>query len=399
MTTSGLKLDDQHRTALTAFLADLVSIPSPSSREGQVAERILQELRTLGLSEVQTDRIGNVIGRVGPGHGPVLMLNGHMDTVRVSDETAWSHAPFGAEIEHGRMYGIGAADMKGGLAAMVYGTKLLIDSGVSLGGDVVVACVVQEEQCEGVGSRVLVEEDRIQPDWVVLGEPTGLSVFRGQRGRLEMHIVTHGHSAHAARPDLGENAVYTAARLVFGLELLASQLAGDAFLGPGTLAVTSVSSQASSRNAIPDRCELIVDRRLTSGENETMAIAEVQRLIAREGVNAQVDITEHDIKSYSGCTYHARASYPAWVISEDDPLVQAAVRAARAQLGRRPRVGHWDFSTEGVYTAQVAGIPTVGFGPGDPQLAHTSDENVEIADVVSAAEVYAQLALELLGES
>lgn len=390
------KLSLQDRTDLMNFLRDLVQTPSPSSQEGAIAERIVAEMKRLGFRDVRIDRIGNVVGWVGPGHGPVLMLNGHMDTVRVSAPEAWSHAPFGAEIEDGMLYGVGACDMKGGLAAMIYGAKLLRDAEVALQGDVIMACVVQEEPCEGLGSRILIEEEGIRPDWVVLGEPTSLDVTRGQRGRLEMRVVTRGRSAHAARPDLGENAIYTAARLVFGLELLAEQLANDDFLGPGTLAVIDISSRASSRNAVPDRCELIIDRRLTLGENETMALAEVQRVIAREGVQAEVEVTEYHATSYTGYACHAREFYPAWVIAEDHPLVLATVRAVRTQLKRRPQVSRWYFSTEGVYTAGVAGIPTVGFGPGDPRRAHTADEHVRLADVYAAAEVYARLATELL---
>ncbi len=397
MSTFKLSLQDQ--TNLATFLRDLVQTPSPSTQESAVAERIVAEMKHVGFRDVRVDRIGNVVGWIGPGRGPLLMLNGHMDTVRVSDLEAWSHAPFGAESEDGVLYGIGACDMKGGLAAMIYGAKLLRDAGVALKSDVVVACVVQEEPCEGLGSRVLIEEEGIRPDWVVLGEPTGLDISRGHRGRLEMRLVTHGRSAHAASPNLGENAIYTAARLVFGLELLSEQLANDDFLGPGTLAVTDVSSRASSRNAVPDRCELIIDRRLTLGENETKALAEVQRVIAREGVRAEVEVTEYHSTSYTGYACHAREFYPAWVMAEDHPLVLATARAVRAQSQHRPRVSRWDFSTEGVYTAGAAGIPTVGFGPGDPCHAHTADEHVRLADVYAAAEVYAQLAVELLKTS
>jgi len=392
-----LKLSPQDRTDLTNFLRDLVQTPSPSTQESAVAERIVAEMKALGLRDVRVDRIGNVVGRIGPGHGPLLMLNGHMDTVRVSDAKAWTRAPFGAEIESGVLYGLGSCDMKAGLAATIYGAKLLRDAGVTLKGDLVVACVVQEEPCEGLGSRVLIEEEGVRPDWVILSEPTNLAITRGQRGRLEMRLTTHGRSAHAASPDLGKNAIYTAARLVFGLELLADQLADDDFLGPGTLAVTVITSTASSRNAVPDRCEMIIDRRLTLGENETMALAEVQRVIAREGVPAEVEVTEYQATSYTGYASHAREFYPAWVMAEDHPLITATVRAVRAQLKRRPQVGRWNFSTEGVYTAGVAGIPSVGFGPGDPRCAHTADEHVRLADVHAAAEVYARLAIELLG--
>jgi len=394
---NAFRLGIQDQTDLVGFLRDLVQTPSPPTQEDAVAERIVAEMKRLNFRNVHVDRIGNVVGWIGPGRGPLLMLDGHMDTVQVSDPDAWSRAPLGAEVEDGVMYGLGTCDMKGGLAAMIYGAKLLRDAGVTLEGDLVVACVVQQEPCEGLGSRVLIEEEGVRPDWVVLGEPTGLDVSRGQRGRLEMRLVTHGRSAHAACPDLGENAIYAAARLVFGLELLAEQLADDDFLGPGSLTVTDITSGASSHNAVPDRCELIIDRRLTVGENETKAIAEVQRVIAREGVRAEVEVTEYHATSYSGYPCHNREFYPAWVMAEDHPLVASTVSAVRGELGRRPQVSRWDFSTEGVFTAGVVGIPTVGFGPGDPHLAHTADEHVRLDDVYAAARVYARLAAELLG--
>jgi putative selenium metabolism hydrolase len=391
------KLKHQDQTALTNLLREIIQIPSPSSQEGPLAERITAEMTELGLRDVHTDQIGNVVGWIGSGKGPLLMLSGHMDTTRVSNPASWNHAPLEAEVEGGTLYGLGACDMKGGLAAMLYGAKLLKPMEDQLGGSVVIACTVQQELCDGTASRVLVEEDGIHPDWVVLGEPTDMNVSRGQRGRVEMRLVTHGCAAHAACPDVGDNAIYTASRIVFGLELLAGQLGHDDFLGRGTLAVTNISCNTGGHNAVPDRCELILDRRLTVGENETKALAEVQRVIAREGVQAEVEIAEYAVESYTGYTCHGRLCYLPWVMAEDHPLVTTAVQAARAQTKRRPLVGCWDFSTEGVYTAGVAGIPTVGFGPGNPRRSHTADEHVRLTHVYTAAEVYARIAVELVG--
>jgi putative selenium metabolism hydrolase len=389
-------LDPEERERLHSFLQDLVRIPSLSTQEGPLAERIMVEMERLGLRDVRVDRIGNVIGWVGADVGPMLMLNGHMDTVVVSDVNSWTVDPFGAEVRSGRLYGRGACDMKGGLAAMIYGAHLLRQAGLPRQGRVAIACVVQEEPCEGLASRVLVEDEKVRPDWVLIAEPSGMEIARGQRGRIELQVRTHGRSAHASQPDLGDNAVYTAARLVFGLELLAGQLGNDPFLGHGTLAVTEIQSRASGRNAVPDLCELIVDRRLTLGETEAMALAEVRRVIAREGVRADVQVTEYSATSYTGHACRAREYYPSWVIEEDHPLVTALVRAVRAQLARRPRIEYWNFSTEGAYTAGVAGIPTVGFGPGDPRQAHTADESISLDEVSAAAEVYARLAVELI---
>jgi putative selenium metabolism hydrolase len=381
---------------MVAFLQDMVRTPSFSTQEGEVAARLAEEMHRIGISDVRVDRIGNVIGRIGAGGGKKLVLNGHMDTIGVSDPAAWIRDPFGAKIENGVLYGRGAADMKGALAAMVYGAKMLLDSGVFLFGDLYLVGVVQEEPCEGLAMRVLVEEEGLRPDWVVLGEPTDLQVGRGQRGRMEMRVTVQGKACHAAAPHRGENAIYGAARILFGLELLASQLAEDRLLGQGSLTVTQIESTAGSRNAVPDRCAFYIDRRLTLGETGAKALAEVQGVILRESLRADVEVTEYRAASYTGYQARQREYYPAWVMEEDHPLVQATVRAVRKTLGYLPRVQEWAFSTDGVYTMGVASIPTVGFGPGEERYVHTSEEQIRLDDVAAAARVYAQLAVDLL---
>jgi putative selenium metabolism hydrolase len=383
--------------AMARFLQDLVRIPSLSTHEGAVASRLADEMQRVGFAEVRIDRIGNVIGRIGAGQGPKLLFNGHMDTVDVGEPRRWPRPPYDGVIKDGVLYGRGACDMKSGLAAMVYGAKTLLDAGVELAGDLYVVGVVQEEPCEGLAMRVLVEEEGIRPDYVVLGEPSNLQVRVGHRGRLEMRVRVRGRAAHASSPNLGSNAIHNAARLIFGIELLASRLATDPFLGQGTLAVTEIESQAASRNAVPDGCTFYIDRRLTLGETERKALAEIQSLINTEEVDAEVQVTEYRALSYTGYECRTRNAFPAWVMPEDHPLVQATIRSVRETLGYRPRLGRWPFSTDGTYTAGVADIPTVGFGPGEERYAHTLDEQVRLNDVVDAARVYVQLAVELLG--
>jgi putative selenium metabolism hydrolase len=394
-----IRVPASHAEAMAAFLQDLVRIPSLSTQEEAMAARLAQEMEQVGFEEVWTDRIGNVIGRVGAKQGPRLLFNGHMDIVNVGDLDRWQYPPYAAVIEDGVLYGRGACDMKGGLAAMVYSVKTLLDAGAELAGDLYVVGVVQEEPCEGLAMRVLVEEEGIRPDFVVLGEPSNLQVRLGHRGRVEMQVEVRGTAAHAASPELGNNAIHNAARLIFGIELLASRLATDPFLGQGSLAVTGIESQAASRNAVPDSCTFYIDRRLTLGETERKALAEIQSLINTEEIDAEVGVTEYQATSYAGYECRLREAFPAWVMPEDSPLVQAVARSVRDALGYRPRMGRWGFSTDGTYTAGVANIPTVGFGPGEERYAHTRDEQVRLNDVVDAARVYARLAVELLGKS
>jgi len=393
-----IRLPASEAEALARFVQELVRIPSLSTQEGALAARVAEEMRRVGFADVWTSRIGSVIGHIGPGHGPKLLLDGHMDTVDVGDPARWSRPPYDGVIDNGVLYGRGACDMKGGLAAMIYSVKALLDSGVELDGDLYVAAVVQEEPCEGLAVRVLIEEEGLRPDFVLLGEPTNLQISLGQRGRIEMLVSVQGRAAHASSPELGENAIQNAARLIFGIELLAPRLATDSFLGRGTVVVTHIESLAASRNAVPDACSFCIDRRLTLGETERRALAEIQNIITTEELDAQVEVTEYQAPSYTGYSRPVRAAFPAWVTPEDHPLVQAAVRSIRETLGYRPRLGYWAFSTDGAYTAGLADIPTIGFGPGEERYAHTVDEQVRVSDVVDAARVYARLAVELLGK-
>ncbi|MBN1875249.1 MAG: YgeY family selenium metabolism-linked hydrolase [Anaerolineae bacterium] len=391
-------LTSSEQDSLLAFLRDLVRTPSLPGQEEAVATRVLEEMHRLGYDEVGRDEAGNVWGEIGSIEGPVLMLNSHLDTVEVAEPDAWTADPWGAEVRNGRLYGVGASDMKAGLAATVYGAALLAKQQATqktpLAGRVLVACVGLEESAEGTCTRVLLKTRRL-PNWVVIAEPSNLQVVRAQRGHLEMRLTVKGRSAHSSTPELGENAIYAASRVIFGLEILAEQLNVDPFLGPGVLAVTDIQSCAVSRNAVPDRCDLIIDRRLTLGETESLALAEVQRVIAREGINAEVHVIEEEITTYTGKVYPVRKCSPPWALDEHHPLVVAMVQAAR-DVGLRPTITKWHFATEGAYTAGVAQIPTIGFGPGYPELAHTCNEYVELAQVYAAASVYAALGARLL---
>lgn len=391
------QLSKEDQQAAILFLQDLIRTPSFSHQEGDVAKRIATEMRKVGFDAVRIDRVGNVIGQLGDDKGkPMLLYDGHMDTVGVGDPSAWKRDPFGAEIADGVLYGRGACDMKGALAAMVYGAKMLRDRRGALSGTLYVVGIAQEEPCEGLSMRVLVEEEGIRPDFVVLGEATNLQVSRGQRGRMEIKITTKGKASHGSAPHRGDNAIYKAARLIQQIENMAAELPAHDLMGQATLAVTYIENTGGSRNVIPDSCSFFIDRRLVLGETEESVLTPIKMLVEQSGIDADVTLTEHSSTSWTGYACRTPEYYPAWLIDEDHPLVQATVQAIRKSLDFTPELRQWDFSTDGVYSQGTAHIPTLGFGPGDEQFAHTIDDQIRIEDVFKAAAVYAQLAEDVL---
>jgi len=377
---------------LVAFLLDLLAIPSPSGKEGKVTERIVREMRRLGFDEVRTDGLGNVIGRVGS--GPRLVaFDAHVDTVEAGDRAQWSFDPFRPRVSEGRVWGRGAADQKGGLASMVQAGRIVREMG--LGRDLTLFFVgsVQEEDCEGMAWKYLIEEGKIRPELVVLTEPTSLNIYRGHRGRMEIEIELRGRSSHGSAPERGDNAAYKAARLALEIERLNERLAEDAFLGKGTVAVTEIASGSPSLCAVPDTARLHLDRRLTAGETRESAIAEVRQAAGLAGFSeAGILVPEYREPSYTGRIIPCDKYFPTWALKEGSPWLKRAVSAYTGLFGRAPKVDKWTFSTNGVGIMPVYGIPCLGFGPGNEAQAHAADEYCPVEDLHLAAAFYAALA-------
>lgn len=384
------------KEALLSFLRDIIHIPSPSTKERGVVERVAEEMKRVGFAEAFIDEVGNVVGRIGSGGGKRLLYAAHTDTVGIGDPSAWSRDPYGAEVEGSVLYGRGAADNKGALAAMIYGAKSLIEANFDLAGDLYVVGTVQEEDCEGYAIGLLCR--KLNPEAAILGEPTNLQIARGQRGRIMLVVTTHGRSCHASTPELGANAIYGMNKVVARVEDFNSKLAQHPFLGPGSIAVTHIEGAGVSLNVVPDTCRAYLDRRLTWGEDEELALAQVRQIIQEEGVEAQVETMVYEARSHTGYPCRQKKYFTAWLLEEEHPLVEIGSQAVKKALGYEPQIMGWRFSTDGVATKGELGIPTIGFGPGEEAQAHSPDEHILVADVVKAARVYAQLALDFLGE-
>lgn len=383
----------KYEKPMVAFLRDLVAIPSESGQERLVIERIKKEMKAVSaFDRIWTDKMGNLMAQIGkPGRGKKLIaIDAHVDTVGVGDPKEWKHDPYKGKVAGGRVWGRGAGDQEGAIPAMVYAAKILRDLGADMSEYcLLLTCTVMEEDCDGLCWQYIVNEDKIRPDVVVVTDSTDCTILRGQRGRMEIGVTTHGRSCHGSMPDKGENAVYKIAAIVREIEELHKRLGNDPFLGKGTITVSHIECKSPSLCAVPGQAYVHLDRRLTTGDTKQSAVAEVKDSVKRAGVKADVEILRHAAPSYTGLVYETEKYFPTWCEDEDSLPVRAAVKAYREALGATPTVHRWTFSTNAVSIAGMFGIPCVGFGPAPESVAHTVDDSVPIEHLVKCAGFYA----------
>lgn len=378
----------QQRGDIIQFLKDLCAIPSYDSQIRAVGERAADEMRKLGFDEVWFDQMGNIVGRIGDGEKK-LLYDSHLDTVGIGDPDEWEWDPFTGKEENGVFFARGACDEKGSTPGMIYGLALARELGL-LDGVTGYYFGNMEEWCDGIAPHALVEAEGLRPDFVVIGEPTKMQVYRGHKGRIEMQVVAKGKSAHAASNFLGDNAIYKLLPLIEAISQLEPELGDDPFLGHGRITVTDMHVKTPSINAVPDEALIYIDRRMTFGEEPQEELERIQKLIG-DRRDIEASILFYDDPSYTGFVFPVDKIFPAWALAEDHAFVQAGVQAGQLLWGSPLATGKWDFSTNGIYWMGKAGIPSIGYGPGDEIHAHTVIDQVPLDDVVRATEWYALL--------
>ena len=393
-------LHDARRKALVELCRELVCLNSVTGNEKDVAALLCRRMPELGFDEAWVDELGSVVGKIrGTGGGRSVLLDGHIDTVDVADPAQWTHPPFAAEVDGGRIYGRGTADMKGAVAAMVLAAGALAQD-KRPAGDVYVSGTVLEEIAEGASLRHILSQNRV--DTVIIGEASELNLNIGQRGRAEVLLETRGKSAHSSNPEKGVNAVLHMMALVQRLQKLPTP--HSAALGDGILALTDIlSSPYPGASVIPSTCSVTLDRRLLEGEGEAAVLGGIQAVIDQlkaedPRFDAGVSIAGATLQYYTGKTAQHKKFAPAWLLDKDAhaALVGSAVAALRA-TGLSPAVRAYKFCTNGSASAGECGIPTLGFGPCAEWQAHVADEYIEIDQLCAAAEGYYALIGALAG--
>ncbi len=386
------ELAAKYRDQTALNLSELIRCKSLSMAEKEVQQELMRQMREAGFDEVRMDGLGNVIGRIGHG-SRVIAFDGHMDTVDLGNPGQWDFDPLAGEISGGFVHGRGSVDQKGGPAAFVTAGRIIREMGFDRDLTVLFVGSIMEEDCDGLCWKYLVEEEGIRPEVVVVTEPTNLNIYRGHRGRMEIQLSFNGLSCHGSAPERGRNAIYMASRVALEIDKLNQRLPGDDFLGKGSITVSEFSSGSPSLCAVADYARLHLDRRLTWGETKESALAEIGLLL--KGMDATAGVVTYCEESFTGITYGMEKYYPTWKIPEDHPVIQTGARVFEQLFGAAPTIGKWTFSTNGVTINGLYGIPVIGFGPGNEELAHAPNEKIPIDHLEKAAAFYAALAYSL----
>jgi acetylornithine deacetylase len=378
------------RKRVATLLADLVKIESINpelvpggSGEAKIAAYVADFLRAAGL-KTRLRKLGhgraNVVGVLrGRGGGRSLMLNGHLDTVGVEG----MEAPFSAKIKNNRLYGRGAQDMKGGIAAALMAAATLA-AGPRLRGDLVIAAVADEEY-KSLGTRALLEE--ITTDAAIVLEPTSLEVATAHKGFVWAEIETLGNAAHGSRPQDGLDAIAMMGRVLGGIERLQGKLEegpGHPLLGHGSIHA-SIISGGQELSSYPARCQLSVERRLLPGEDASTFKLELDEIVS--------SLSDQDRKFRARVTmgYSALALETA----VESPIAQTLMGCARKVIGPFAKFGAQSFWTDAALLNE-AGIASVIFGPGGAGM-HSMEEYANLPEVAICAETLAECAKSFCG--
>jgi putative selenium metabolism hydrolase len=381
-------LTSERKQRVVAVARDLIRAKGLAGQEAAAARVAAEAMRALGYDEVRVDALGNVVGRLAPAApspGGATLFDSHLDTVDAAG--AWTVEPFGGQVSDGKLWGRGAADMKGALAACLCGAAYAKADGL-LQNTVLVSASVNEEQIEGLALADVLAEYR--PARVVICESTELKLNIGGRGRAEVFLTVDGVPAHASTPHLGVNALKNMARLILALD--AWQPPADPDLGAGIFEPTEIISHPfPSVSVLPDRCRARCDRRLLVGETERDVLDPIQAVIDRlraadAAFRARAEIDTETIVTYTGAARAGLKFQPAWKMAADHPFI----RAARRALGD-PAIGYYRFCTNAARSAGMLGIPTAGYGPGREEHAHIADEYCALDQLWGAAEGYYRL--------
>lgn len=363
---------------------------NPPAESGECAAVLLDLLEREGIEAEPVEGkpgLVNVVARLkGDRPGKRLILNGHIDTVPAGE--GWSVDPFDGELRDGFIWGRGSCDMKSGVTAMLMAMVELKRSGASFAGEIQLQAVADEETGSQWGTLYLIDEGYCEDAaFAICTEPTSNRIELGNRGLRWMDITVSGRASHAGRPGLGANAVEAAAAVIQRIGGMKFTVRDERFEIPEPSISVTMIQGGHTVNVIPDSCTFAVDRRMLPGETELEVVFELQAAM-HEALN--------DLPGIGVAGKLRPGDWDPFVIDPGEPVVEAAMAAARDVLGREPEVGYKAACTDASHLVTRAGIPTVLLGPGNEQLSHKPDERIAVDELVSGTAIYAAMMRQLL---
>jgi len=393
-----------NREDMVKLLKELVSIKSPFFEEDEIIDYLRGRLSYYNRLQTNIHRYEeekitgfkgeNLVVRLpGKGGGPKMLLNAHVDTVPLCD--GWTVDPYEGIEKDGRLYGLGALDMKAGVASCVFLLEALVEAGVELSGDIVFTAVSDEEGPFGLGTHYTILDGIVNDcDYAIIPEPTGPfapgdekfpCVALGSRGTAVYHVKVKGKSAHGANPEKGINAVEDAARIITALSDKLD-LGDHPLLGPGTMCITNLRG-GEKYLLVPEEASFTIYRHTVEGDAD-LALREVKEIVDDLNLQSAVEIKLRDLP-------HPEAYFLPWTIEERTPLVQSLKQGSKNILGKEMQTTYFRSESDANHIAPRLQIPTVLFGP-DGANYHASDEYVEIDTMIDTTRVMLYTILDLL---
>ena len=413
------RICEEYYEKTVELLTEVIACKSYSGHEGDCAELLLDFFKKNDIPALTDSRgsvlavsasfnkdkfvaagnskewVKNILKTARENNDKVLIYNAHMDVVTADNADEWTDNPFKAVRRDGKIYGRGTCDMKGALAAMAY--SLVISKKLDeyyKRNIVLLGCFVTEEEVsEGMAFKDIFEEFGLKADMVLLGEPSKMQISRGQRGKLEMCVETTGVCSHTSVPETAVSAVYKLADVLKAVEKYELDerakygLGAENTLKRTTLAVASVESWPKNRSFVPDRAMAYVTGRLALGQSMKTVCESLEKSgIWPEGTKCSQFVYRG--QSYTGKKSEWVSEHSGWETKIESDFFKLVESSCRAITGQEPVNKIWPFSTDGVYSASRAGIPTLGLGPGYEEMAHKIDEWVKEEDFKLAFKIY-----------
>jgi succinyl-diaminopimelate desuccinylase len=372
------KVDERSTVQLLQKLIQTVTT-NPPAEEATLATWVGDYLRKFGL-EVEIlpfeGKRANVLARIkGSGSKPALIFSAHFDTVPAG-ENPWKFDPFSATVHDRKVYGRGAADMKGGMAAMLKAAAILSEEKVNLKGDLLLV-LTSGETSDCVGAKRLIQEQRIRNvGEMVVSEPTGLNVYVAEKGALWIQASTHGKVAHGSMPAHGENAILKMAKFLVKLESYRIQ-GSHPLLGTPSISVNLIKGGVAI-NVIPDKCEIELDIRLLPDQTPEQILETLRQIGGSDVEFKLIDFKKPVVTEIS------------------NPFVKTAADAVADVTGHKPRISGVSYYTDGYVLANALKIPMVIIGPAETHMTHQQDEYVEIDRLVDAVKIFILIAMRTL---